>query len=272
MPNPDSPRGEEEDEGRRDTGPKRTGRLSIERLFCCAKMKKDFRKAIAEEVLLADGAIGTLLTSRGASPEQARSPLNLSDPESVREVHEDYLDAGARILTTNTWDANRVKLTSHEWADSLEKINREGVRLAREAAAGELVVRRRIDRAARRARQALRLAAAHAGARDLRGAGARCFSSRASISSCSRRSAASSRRPKPCAPCAASRRRSRIVAEMTFLADGRTAFGEARVARARDPRARRRRRRRHELHARARRRPTTSSSRLAAVGLRAACR
>jgi methionine synthase / methylenetetrahydrofolate reductase(NADPH) len=102
-------------------------------------MKKDFRKTIAEEVLLADGAIGTLLTSRGASPEQARSPLNLSDPDSVREVHDDYVGAGARILTTNTWDANRVKLTTHEWADSLEKINREGVRLAREAATGELV-------------------------------------------------------------------------------------------------------------------------------------
>ena len=102
-------------------------------------MKKDFRKALAEEVLLADGAIGTLLTSRGATPEQARSPLNLSGPESVREVHDDYLGAGARILTTNTWDANRVKLTAHEWADSLEKINREGVRLAREAAAGEHV-------------------------------------------------------------------------------------------------------------------------------------
>jgi homocysteine S-methyltransferase len=102
-------------------------------------MKKDFRKAIAEEVLLADGAIGTLLTSRGALPGQARSPLNLSDPESVREVHDDYLDAGARILTTNTWDANRVKLTAHEWADSLDRINREGVRLAKEASTGELV-------------------------------------------------------------------------------------------------------------------------------------
>jgi len=101
-------------------------------------MKKDFRRAIAEEVLLADGAMGTLLTSRGATPQQARSPLNLSDPASVSEVHEDYLDAGARILTTNTWDANRVKLTAHEWADSLEKVNREGVRLAREAASGEL--------------------------------------------------------------------------------------------------------------------------------------
>ncbi len=102
-------------------------------------MKKDFRKALAEEVLLADGAMGTLLTSRGANPEQAKSPLNLSDPDSVREVHDDYVAAGAQIVTTNTWDANRVKLTSREWADSLEKINREGVRLAREAATGELV-------------------------------------------------------------------------------------------------------------------------------------
>jgi homocysteine S-methyltransferase len=101
-------------------------------------MKKTFRQALAEELLLADGAMGTLLVSRGAAPDQAKSPLNVSDPEAVREVHEDYVDAGARILTTNTWDANRVKLTAHEWADSLEKINREGVRLAREAAAGEM--------------------------------------------------------------------------------------------------------------------------------------
>jgi homocysteine S-methyltransferase len=102
-------------------------------------MLKDFRKALAEEILLADGAIGTLLVSRGASPDQAKSPLNLTDPESVREVHDDYRDAGARILTTNTWDANRVKLAAHEWSDSLEKINREGARIARESAAGELV-------------------------------------------------------------------------------------------------------------------------------------
>ena len=101
-------------------------------------MYKDFRQTLAREILLADGAIGTLLVSRGASPEQAKSPLNVTDPESVKEVHDDYRDAGARILTTNTWDANRVKLTAHEWADSLEKINREGVRLARESAAGEM--------------------------------------------------------------------------------------------------------------------------------------
>jgi len=119
-------------------GPTTDRRLSSRGFFVLGRMKKDFRKAIAEEVLLADGAMGTLLTSRGAPPGTARSPLNLSDPDSVREVHDDYLDAGARILTTNTWDANRVKLTTHEWADSLERINREGVRLAKEASTGEL--------------------------------------------------------------------------------------------------------------------------------------
>jgi methionine synthase / methylenetetrahydrofolate reductase(NADPH) len=101
-------------------------------------MRKAFRKALTQEILLADGAMGTLLVSRGASSEQAKSPLNVTDPEAVAEIHEDYLNAGARILTTNTWDANRVKLTTHEWADSLEKINREGVRLAQEAVSGEI--------------------------------------------------------------------------------------------------------------------------------------
>src|SRR5450755_1700735 len=102
-------------------------------------MAKDFRKALKEEILIADGAVGTLLVSRGASPEQAKAPLNVTDPELVREVHDDYRDVGAQILTTNTWDANRVKLTAHEWSDSLEKINREGARLARESAAGEMI-------------------------------------------------------------------------------------------------------------------------------------
>src|ERR1700682_704030 len=102
-------------------------------------MRNDFRAVLARDLILADGAMGTLLVSRGASPEKAKSPLNVTDPSTVRDIHDDYRDAGARILTTNTWDANRVKLTSHEWADSLEKINREGARLARESATGEMV-------------------------------------------------------------------------------------------------------------------------------------
>lgn len=100
-------------------------------------MMTKLRKALAEEILLADGALGTLLVTRGAEPATAKSSLNLSAPELVSEVHEDYVDAGVRVLTTNTWDANRVKLREHDWADSLEKINRAGVRLARAASAGE---------------------------------------------------------------------------------------------------------------------------------------
>jgi methionine synthase I (cobalamin-dependent)/5,10-methylenetetrahydrofolate reductase len=100
-------------------------------------MIASFRKALAEEVLLADGAMGTLLVTRGAEPSTAKSSLNVSAPLTVSEIHEDYADAGVRILTTNTWDANRVKLREHDWADSLEKINREGARLARAAASGE---------------------------------------------------------------------------------------------------------------------------------------
>ena len=58
----------------------------------------------------------------------------------MKEIHDDYVSAGAQILTTNTWDANRAKLTKFDWADSLEKINREAVRLAKAAAEGEYVL------------------------------------------------------------------------------------------------------------------------------------
>ena len=100
-------------------------------------MSEKFRQALAHDVLLADGAMGTLLVTRGAEPTTARSSLNVSAPATVSEIHEDYADAGVRILTTNSWDANRIKLREHDWADSLEKINRAAVRLAREAASGE---------------------------------------------------------------------------------------------------------------------------------------
>ncbi len=102
-------------------------------------MRKNIRERLLDGVLLADGAIGTLLVSRGAPTEGPRSPVCISAPELVKEVHDDYVAAGAQILTTNTWDANRAKLTRFDWADSLDKINREGVRLARAAAEGEYV-------------------------------------------------------------------------------------------------------------------------------------
>jgi homocysteine S-methyltransferase len=102
-------------------------------------MKKDIRERLKTEVLLGDGAMGTLLVSRGAPADGPRSPVCLVTPDLVREVHDDYVSAGAQVLSTNTWDANRSKLTKFDWADSLEKINREAVRLARAAAEGEYV-------------------------------------------------------------------------------------------------------------------------------------
>jgi methionine synthase I (cobalamin-dependent)/5,10-methylenetetrahydrofolate reductase len=102
-------------------------------------MKKDIRERLKTEVLLGDGAMGTLLVSRGAPAEGPRSPVCLTTPDVVKEVHDDYVSAGAQVLSTNTWDANRVKLTKYDWADSLEKINREAVRLAHAAADGEYV-------------------------------------------------------------------------------------------------------------------------------------
>lgn len=102
-------------------------------------MKRDIRDRLKTDVLLADGAHGTLLVSRGAPSDGPRSTLCLTHPDLVREMHDDYIGAGAQIIATNTWDANRAKLTKFDWADSLEKINREAVRIAREAAEGEYV-------------------------------------------------------------------------------------------------------------------------------------
>jgi methionine synthase I (cobalamin-dependent)/5,10-methylenetetrahydrofolate reductase len=102
-------------------------------------MKKDIRERLKTEVLLGDGAMGTLLVSRGAPADGPRSSVSLTTPELVKEIHDDYVVAGAQLISTNTWDANRAKLSKFDWADSLEKINRGAVRLAHAAAEGEYV-------------------------------------------------------------------------------------------------------------------------------------
>jgi methionine synthase / methylenetetrahydrofolate reductase (NADH) len=102
-------------------------------------MKRDIREKLKTDILVADGGLGTLFVARGAPSDGPRSPLCLSATDLVREVHDDYVAAGAVLLSTNTWDANRVKLTKYDWADSLEKINRTAVALAKEAATGEYV-------------------------------------------------------------------------------------------------------------------------------------
>lgn len=84
--------------------------------------------------LLGDGAMGTLLNSRGVSYEQCFEALNLNNPELIRSIHSEYIHAGAQVIQTNTFGANRYKLTAHGLADQVSAINRAGVELARQAA------------------------------------------------------------------------------------------------------------------------------------------
>ena len=138
MPNPAPGRTTrpEEDEIEAENGAESRRPFVLEGAFF---MKRDIRERLKAEVLLTDGAMGTLLVSRGAPAEGPRSPNSVAAPDLVREIHDDYVAAGAQVLSTNTWDANRAKLSRFDWADSLEKINRAAVRLARAAAEGEYV-------------------------------------------------------------------------------------------------------------------------------------
>ena len=85
--------------------------------------------------ILADGAMGTLLHSRGMSLEIVFDQLNLTAPDTVRDIHRDYLQAGAELIETNTFGANRYKLAEAGLEDQVDAINRAGARLAREAVA-----------------------------------------------------------------------------------------------------------------------------------------
>jgi homocysteine S-methyltransferase len=83
--------------------------------------------------LLADGAMGTMLYARGISFDRCFDELNLSNPALVQEIHREYLRAGADIIETNTFGANRFKLAHHGLEKSVRDINRRGVKHAREA-------------------------------------------------------------------------------------------------------------------------------------------
>lgn len=88
---------------------------------------------LAEGPLLCDGAMGTLLNSHGFGFEQCLDALNLDAPAVVQELHAEYLRAGAEVIETNTFGANRFKLETHGLAEKVAEINAAGVRLARAA-------------------------------------------------------------------------------------------------------------------------------------------
>ena len=95
----------------------------------------EFLEALTKGTLLADGAMGTMLHGRGISFEKCFDELNLTNPQVVAEVHCEYIEAGAQIILTNTFSANRFKLEKFGLADQLEEINRAGVELAKRVVA-----------------------------------------------------------------------------------------------------------------------------------------
>jgi methionine synthase / methylenetetrahydrofolate reductase(NADPH) len=88
---------------------------------------------LGQQILVCDGAMGTMLHAAGAALDRSLPELNLSDPGLVSTIHESYLDAGADIIQTNTFGANRLWLGDHGFPDKVDEINRAGVRIARAA-------------------------------------------------------------------------------------------------------------------------------------------
>lgn len=96
---------------------------------------KDFRNAVTDDrVYVFDGAMGTVLYSRGVYINRCYDELNLTNADLVLGVQREYIKAGADIIETNTYGANRVKLAGYGLEDKIREINSAGARLAREAA------------------------------------------------------------------------------------------------------------------------------------------
>lgn len=98
-------------------------------------MKRMWQVLKSGAPLLFDGAMGTELYKRGVFINRCFEEANLFAPELVLSVHRDYCEAGAEVLTTNSWGAGRFKLAKYNLQDRLEEINAKAVLLAREAAA-----------------------------------------------------------------------------------------------------------------------------------------
>jgi methionine synthase I (cobalamin-dependent)/5,10-methylenetetrahydrofolate reductase len=94
----------------------------------------DLLKQLKESTLLADGAMGTMLHSRGISFEKCFDELNLTNPGAVAGIHREYIEAGAQIILTNTFGANRFKLSKHGLDQKIIEINKAGVELVKRVA------------------------------------------------------------------------------------------------------------------------------------------
>ena len=92
----------------------------------------DFNERLKDAILIADGAMGSML-HEAVGPQRCFDELNATEPEAVFRVHQAYIEAGAHIIETNTFGANRFKLGALGLADEVQRLNSRGVKIAREA-------------------------------------------------------------------------------------------------------------------------------------------
>ncbi|MBI5701053.1 homocysteine S-methyltransferase family protein [Candidatus Saganbacteria bacterium] len=91
-------------------------------------------QALKKRILIMDGAMGTLLMDAGVKPEEGFDLQNLKHPDIVKSIHKKYIDAGADIIETNTFGANKIKLEDYKSQDKIFEINKAAVTIARQAA------------------------------------------------------------------------------------------------------------------------------------------
>src|ERR1700691_4174910 len=105
-------------------------------------MAENILARLKQGPVLCDGAMGTLLYSKGVYINRCFDELNLSQPDLIRGVHLEYAQAGADVIETNTCGGNRYRLERHGCHDRVAEINRAGARLAREVAdrRGDVIV------------------------------------------------------------------------------------------------------------------------------------
>lgn len=96
-------------------------------------MAHPFLDRLSRGPILGDGAMGTQLYARGVDLDQCFDAINLTDPQLVRDIHRDYINAGADLIETNTYGANRLKLERFGLADQVREINMRAMRIARDA-------------------------------------------------------------------------------------------------------------------------------------------
>ncbi|MBI5574834.1 MAG: bifunctional homocysteine S-methyltransferase/methylenetetrahydrofolate reductase [Deltaproteobacteria bacterium] len=101
---------------------------------------RNILERMKESPLLFDGAMGTMIYDRGVFLNTCYDELCLSNPKLIAQIHREYVDAGADVIETNTFGANRIMLRPFGLAEKAEAINREAVRIAREAAGDSVYV------------------------------------------------------------------------------------------------------------------------------------